>query len=177
MTNDVNDLAGAQKLVREVAKESDFVVVSFHGGAEGTNATHVKDGAEKFLGENRGDLKVFTHGVIDAGAHLVIGHGPHVLRAMELYKEHLIAYSLGNFATYGRFDLSGPLSIAVMLEVSLDEQGRFASGKLLPMKQEGKGVPSPDEKARGLALVRDLSAADFPKTGVKVADDGTLSAP
>jgi poly-gamma-glutamate capsule biosynthesis protein CapA/YwtB (metallophosphatase superfamily) len=95
---------------------------------------------------------------------------------MEVYKEHLIAYSLGNFATYGRFDLSGPLSIAVMLEVWLDEQGRFAGGKLLPMKQEGKGVPGPDEKARGVAMVRELSAADFPRTGVMVAADGTLSA-
>ncbi len=143
MTNDVNDLAAAQKLVREVAKTSDLVVVSFHGGAEGTNATHVKDGAEKFLGENRGDLKVFTHGVIDAGAHLVLGHGPHVLRAMEVYQGHLIAYSLGNFATYGRFDLSGPLSIAVMLEVWLDDQGRFAGGKLLPTKQQGRGRAQP----------------------------------
>ena len=162
--NDVNDLKTAQALVRQARANADLVIVSFHGGAEGTNATHVKNGAERFLGENRGDLKTFTHGVIDAGAALVIGHGPHVVRALELYKGHLIAYSLGNFATYGRFDLSGPLGVAVILEVSLAEDGAFLSGKLLPTKQLGEGVPVVDERGRGAKLVRELSVADFPKT-------------
>ncbi len=171
--NDVNDLPTAKKLVESVRGDSDFVIVSFHGGAEGTNATHVKDGKEKYLGENRGDLKAFTHGVIDAGADLVIGHGPHVVRGMEIYKERLIAYSLGNFATYGRFDLSGSLGYTVMLEVSLSADGRFAGGKLIPTKQEGKGVPMPDETGRGAKLVRTLTQQDFPKTGVRI-DENTF---
>jgi poly-gamma-glutamate capsule biosynthesis protein CapA/YwtB (metallophosphatase superfamily) len=176
--NDVNDLAAAKKLVQQAKAESDLVIVSFHGGAEGTNATRVKDGAERYLGENRGDLKAFTHGVIDAGADLVLGHGPHVVRGMELYKDRLIAYSLGNFATYGRFDLSGPLGFTVMLEVSLAEDGRFAGGKLISTKQEGKGVPVPDGTQRGAKLVRQLTQLDFPKTGVRI-DEQTfvLSAP
>jgi|APLak6261675434_1056106.scaffolds.fasta_scaffold00564_2 poly-gamma-glutamate capsule biosynthesis protein CapA/YwtB (metallophosphatase superfamily) len=176
--NDVNDLAAAKKLVQQAKAESDLVIVSFHGGAEGTNATRVKDGAERYLGENRGDLKAFTHGVIDAGADLVLGHGPHVVRGMELYKDRLIAYSLGNFATYGRFDLSGPLGFTVMLEVSLAEDGRFAGGKLISTKQEGKGVPVPDDTQRGAKLVRQLTQLDFPKTGVRI-DEQTfvLSAP
>jgi poly-gamma-glutamate capsule biosynthesis protein CapA/YwtB (metallophosphatase superfamily) len=166
--NDVNDLATAKKLVAAARADSDFVIVSFHGGAEGTNATHVKNGSERYLGENRGDLKAFTHGVIDAGADLVLGHGPHVVRAMELYKDRLIAYSLGNFATYGRFDLSGSLGYTVMLEVSLSEEGRFAGGKLISTKQEGKGVPMPDETNRGAKLVRSLTLQDFPRTGVRI---------
>lgn len=176
MTNDVNDLENAKKLVAQTAAENDLVIVSFHGGAEGTHANHVVDGAERYLNENRGDLKPFAHGVIDAGAHLVLGHGPHVLRAMEVYKGHLIAYSLGNFATYGRFDLSGPLGVAVMLEVHLDEAGQFLGGKLLATKQEGLGVPTTDPQGRGITMVRELSSADFPKSGVVVAADGTLSA-
>ena len=176
--NDVNDLAAAKKLVELAKKDADLVIVSFHGGAEGTNATRVKDGAERYLGENRGDLKTFTHGVIDAGAALVIGHGPHVVRGMELYQGHLIAYSLGNFATYGRFDLSGSLGYTVMLEVQLAEDGRFAGGKLIPTKQEGKGVPFPDDTARGAKLVRQLTALDFPKTGVRIDEASfILSAP
>lgn len=169
--NDVNDLPAAKKLVASAASEADLVIVSFHGGAEGTNATRVKDGAERYLGENRGDLKAFAHGVIDAGADLVIGHGPHVVRAMEVYKERLIAYSLGNFATYGRFDLSGALGFTVMLEVSLAADGALVSGKLISTKQEGKGVPQPDETQRGAKLVRDLTALDFPKTGVRFDAD------
>jgi len=175
--NDVNDLPAAKKLVQRAREDADVVIVSFHGGAEGTNATRVKDGPERYLGENRGDLKAFTHGVIDAGADLVIGHGPHVLRGMELYKGHLIAYSLGNFATYGRFDLSGPLGVSAVLEVTLDGQGLFAGGQLFATKQEGKGVPVPDASGRGIAMVKDLTAKDFPKTGVVVGDDGKLTAP
>lgn len=176
--NDVNDLAAARKLVQSVKAQNDLVIVSFHGGAEGTNATRVKDGAERYLGENRGDLKTFTHAVVDAGADLVLGHGPHVVRGMELYKERLIAYSLGNFATYGRFDLSGALGFTVMLEASLAEDGRFLGGKLISTRQEGKGVPRPDESGRGARLVRQLTRADFPKTGVQI-DEHTfeLAAP
>lgn len=174
-TNDVNNLPAARAIVAKTKATHDLVIVSFHGGAEGLNASHVVDGAEKFLGENRGDLKTFTHAVIDAGADLVIGHGPHVLRAMELYNGHLIAYSLGNFATYGRFSLGGPLGIAVILEVELAADGKFVTGKLIPTRQEGQGVPGPDESGKGIALVRQLTASDFPKTGVTIHGDGTIT--
>jgi poly-gamma-glutamate capsule biosynthesis protein CapA/YwtB (metallophosphatase superfamily) len=174
-TNDVNNLPVAKDLVKAAKATHDLVIVSFHGGAEGINAGHVFDGPEKFLGENRGDLRVFTHGVIDAGADLVIGHGPHLLRAMELYKGHLIAYSLGNFATYGRFSLGGPLGIAVILEVELAADGQFIKGKLLPTKQEGQGIPSPDSTGKGIALVKQLTVIDFPKTGVVIRDDGVIT--
>ncbi len=172
-TNDVNDLATAKKLVKEAKASADLVIVSFHGGAEGTGATRVKDGAERYLGENRGDLKRFTHGVIDAGADLVLGHGPHVLRGLEVYKERLIAYSLGNFATYGRFDLSGPLGVTVLLEVSLADDGRFVGGKLISTKQEGKGVPVPDPSLKGAKLVKQLSELDFPKSAPRI-DEATF---
>ncbi|MDP3502634.1 MAG: CapA family protein [Myxococcales bacterium] len=176
-TNDVNDLPTAKKLVAQAATTHDLVVVSFHGGAEGLGADRVKDGAERYLGENRGDLKAFTHAVIDAGADLVLGHGPHVLRAMELYQGRLIAYSLGNFATYGRFSLSGALGVSVVLEVELADDGRFVRGRLLSTKQEGKGVPMRDQTKRGQKTIAELSARDFPKTGVRVSNDGVLSAP
>lgn len=176
-TNDVNDLATAKKLVAQAATTHDLVVVSFHGGAEGLGADRVKDGAERYLGENRGDLKVFTHGVIDAGADVVFGHGPHVLRAMELYQGRFIAYSLGNFATYGRFSLGGALGVSVILEVELADDGRFVKGRLLSTKQEGKGVPMRDDAKRGQKAIVELSARDFPKTGVRVSDEGVLSAP
>lgn len=173
--NDVNDLPAAKKLVAQVKAENDLVLVSFHGGAEGPKATRVVTGVERYIGENRGDLKAFTHAVIDAGADLVIGHGPHVLRGMEIYKERLIAYSLGNFATYGRFNLAGPQAIAVILEASLDASGRFVGGKLIATKQEGKGVPVLDPEGKGIKLVRELSALDFPKSAPEIADGGGIS--
>lgn len=166
--NDVNNLDAAKALVRSAKADSDLVIVSFHGGAEGTKATHVIDGMEMYLGERRGDLKAFAHGVIDAGADLVLGHGPHVLRGIEVYQERLIAYSLGNFATYGRFDLSGPLGLSVVLEASLASDGRLLKGKLISTRQEGKGIPVLDEAQRGAKLVRSLTLEDFPKTGVHI---------
>ena len=150
--------------------------MSFHGGAEGNKALHVPHGKETFYGENRGDLRTFTHMAIDAGADLVLGHGPHVLRAMEVYNGRLIAYSLGNFATYGRFNLSGNLGIGAVLEVELSKDGEFLGGKLLPTAQEGRGRPVRDSKARAVDLVRMLSKKDFPKRHVRVAKDGSLSA-
>ncbi len=175
--NDVNDLTEAQKVVSEAKKTHALVIVSFHGGAEGTKATRVAKGTEKFLGENRGDLVAFTHGVIDAGADLVLGHGPHVLRALEVYKGHLIAYSLGNFATYGRFDLSGPLAVSVVLEAEISTaDGTLTRGKVFSTRQEGKGVPVVDENSKGLKTLKDLSALDFPATGPKFSDDGSFAA-
>lgn len=174
-TNDVNNLPVAESLVKATKATHDLVVVSFHGGAEGLNAGPVVDGPEMYLGENRGDLKRFTHAVIDAGADLVVGHGPHVLRGIELYQGHLIAYSLGNFATYGRFSLSGALGISVILEVELASNGRFLRGKLLPTLQEGQGVPKVDQTGQGIALIKKLTLADFPQTGVVIRDDGVIT--
>lgn len=97
---DVRDIPAAQELVRRAARLAELVVVTMHAGAEGTAAAHVRRGAEIYEGENRGDVVAFSHAVVDAGADLVIGHGPHVLRGMEWYRGRLIAYSLGNFAAY-----------------------------------------------------------------------------
>jgi len=171
----VNDHEKAALLVKAVDKEHDLVVVSFHGGAEGSKALHVPDGREKFYGEDRGHLREFTHIVVDAGADLVLGHGPHVLRGMEVYNDRLIAYSLGNFATYGRFNLSGNLGVGAVLEVVMDADGRFVTGKVLPTKQEGEGVAVQDAGGKAIDLIRMLSADDFPGTAVKVAQDGGLA--
>jgi poly-gamma-glutamate capsule biosynthesis protein CapA/YwtB (metallophosphatase superfamily) len=173
-TNDLTDIPAAAALVAREAREADLVVVSFHGGAEGLDASHVKPGVELYLGENRGDLRAFAHAVVDAGAAVVLGHGPHVLRGLELYRGHLIAYSLGNFATYGRFNLSGALAVAGVLEVSLGPGGRLLGGRLLPTRQEGRGVPRPDETGRGIALVKALSLEDFGPAAVPISDDGQL---
>ena len=175
----VNDHDQAAALVRALAAEHDIVVVSFHGGAEGAKNIHVPHGTEKFYGENRGNLREFTHVVVDAGADLVLGHGPHVLRGMEVYNDRLIAYSLGNFATYGRFNLSGNLGVGAVLEVTMAKDGAFVGGRILPTLQEGEGVPvkdpvTEDGGGKAIDLVRSLSESDFPTTGVRVAQDGTL---
>jgi len=176
-THDVRDIPTARALVRGLATGHDLVIVSFHGGAEGAKALHVPQGSETYFGEDRGDLRAFAHAVVDEGADLVIGHGPHLLRGMEVYQGRLIAYSLGNFATYGRFNVSGNMGIGAVLEVDLDREGRFMGGRLFATRQEGEGIPVPDDAGRAVDLVRQLSLEDFPTTAVGVARDGTLAAP
>jgi len=173
--NYLNDTASAAALVRAAKKDHDLVLVSFHGGAEGGKALNIPKGSEIFFGENRGNLRLFTHAVIDAGADLVLGHGPHVARAMEFYKDRLIVYSMGNFATYGSFNLKGPQGLGMIVDVELDSQGRFRAGRILPTKQEGRGIPVPDAAAEVIPLVRRLTGEDFPDTGAQIGADGVIS--
>ena len=121
------------------------------------------DTTETFLGEDRGNVYQFAHTVIDAGADMVIGHGPHVLRAMEIYKNKLIVYSLGNFLTYGNMNLSGVNSITVILKAEIGpNNGNFIRGKLISVKQIGNGIPIPDETNEGFNLIKSLTQEDIP---------------
>ncbi len=172
---DLNNRALVHDLVSTEAARADIVLVSFHGGAEGANYQHVPEGRETFYGENRGDLRAFSRAVIDAGADLVIGHGPHVLRGMEMYKDRLIAYSLGNFLTYGGFSLRGPNGLGAVLMVDLDAEGRFVGGRLVPTIQFSPGGPQIDPDGGAIAKIRELSEADFPDTAPSILDDGTIT--
>lgn len=171
----VNDLATARQLVTDAGKRADIVVVSFHGGAEGTGAQRVPQRTELFAGESRGNLPLFSRTVIDAGADLVLGHGPHVMRGMEIYKERLVMYSLGNFATYGWFQLAGETALTMALEVKIAPDGKFLGGKIHSGKLEGRGIPVLDPSNTGLRIVRNLSEMDFGANAPKIADDGTIS--
>jgi hypothetical protein len=174
---DLTDIPAARRLVRKAAGEADLVVVTFHGGAEGTDRTHVPRGSEYYLGENRGDLRRFAHAVVDAGADLVVGHGPHVLRGMEWYEGRLIAYSLGNFAGYKVFSLGGALSVSGILQVRLRADGSWVHGLLVPTQLVGEGTPALDPAERAHGVVRGLSREDFGRRGIRVSFTGVLRPP
>ena len=165
----------AAKIVRSLKETNDLVVVSFHGGAEGSAFQHVADKNEEFLGEDRGNVVAFAHAVIDAGADLVLGHGPHVLRALEVYRGKLIAYSLGNFLVYERFNLDGPNGLSVALKVRLDAAtGDFQEGELLPVKLGTQGIPVPDSSGKAIALIRNLTKQDIKDPGLIITEDGVI---
>ena len=171
----LTDIAAAKKLVRKAARSADVVVVTMHAGAEGSDRQHVTRGTELFLGENRGDSMRFAHAVVDAGADLVVGSGPHVLRGMEWYKGRLIAYSRGNFAGYKVFSLGGPLSTSGILRVTLRGDGKFEAGRLVPTHLVGPGLPAIDPAEAAHGVVRTLSREDFGARAVKISRDGILS--
>jgi poly-gamma-glutamate capsule biosynthesis protein CapA/YwtB (metallophosphatase superfamily) len=176
--NNLNDLGHSRAVVQRAKAEADLVVVQVHMGAEGSDKNHVKPGNEIFFGENRGDPIAFSHAVIDAGADVVIGHGPHVLRGMQFYKGKLIAYSLGNFAGGGKtLSSSGVLKYGGILHVSLTKDGAFAGGQFLSTYLSSTGVPTRDTaNERGRALLASLSAADFGGTAAKIGKNGSISA-
>jgi hypothetical protein len=171
----VNDIQSARSIVAQLKSRVDIVVVSFHGGAEGAAHQHVPAGPEQFLGEQRGNLRIFTHAVIDAGADLVLGHGPHVMRAMELYRQRLIVYSMGNFCTYGRFHLAGPTALTAVFLIHLAPDGTCLGGRVYPGRQEGEGGPHIDPSGEAIRLVRQLSTSDFGSNAPEIADDGSFA--
>jgi len=177
-SNSLIDIDAAQQIVRKAAEQADIVVVQVHMGAEGSDKIHVRPGTEMFLGENRGDPVRFSHSVIDAGADLVVGHGPHVLRPMEFYRGRLIAYSLGNFAGGGgTLNNAGRLGLSAVLKVSLRPDGTWGSGQLISTRLGAGGRPVLDPDKDSLALVADLCRSDFPRTAPKWGARGEIRPP
>lgn len=174
-TCDVRNIRRAKELVTDLAGRSDIVIVSFHGGAEGAKHQHVPRKTETYYGENRGNVYEFAHAVVDAGADVVFGHGPHVTRAAELYKDRFIIYSLGNFCTYGRFNLRGAAGIAPIIRLEVDKSGAFLGGEAIPVYQQKTHGPKIDPQKRAVQKLIELTKADFPETKLKIDPSGKLS--
>jgi poly-gamma-glutamate capsule biosynthesis protein CapA/YwtB (metallophosphatase superfamily) len=164
----------AVALVHKATTMADLVVVAIHAGAEGSSATHVPKGTEYFLGENRGDSRAFAHAVVGAGADLVVGSGPHVLRGIEQYRGRLIAYSLGNFAGYKNFALGGTLSLSGILRVTLIPNSTWGSARLIPVALHGAGLPALDPSNASVRLVARLSHEDFGASSARFATNGDI---
>ncbi len=172
--NSLKNLKQAKALVRKASQKADMVVISVHAGAEGTGAMRVRNQTEFFFGENRGNLVQFSHRMIDNGADLILGHGPHVPRALELYKGKLIAYSLGNFMGYQTLSTQAELAYSLVLEVELNNQGDFVYGKIIPVHLNPEGIPYPDRQGRSIRLIRQLTKSDFPKTRLTIDNKGRI---
>ncbi|MCL2597323.1 MAG: CapA family protein [Paludibacter sp.] len=167
-TVSVNDINAAESIVRQLAKTCDIVIVSMHAGAEGTKYQHVTRSSETFLGENRGNVYQFAHRMIDAGADVILGHGPHVSRAIEIYKDRFIAYSMGNFLTYSRVNVSGVSGLAPIYTLEIDKTGKFLRATLTSTRQE-KGKPVIiDNNKQVLEVIKNLTFSDFPDMKDKI---------
>lgn len=172
--HDFLDIEAAVARVAELAAEHDIVIVSMHAGAEGLDVAHLTYVSETFVNENRGNAYKFAHAVIDAGADLVIGHGPHIPRAMELYRDRLIAYSLGNYATNFGISVAGKKGWAPLLQVNLDAEGRFVDGSILSAIQRRPDGVIPDPGHRAAREIANLTVADFPDSELQIDADGQL---
>ena len=172
------ELPAAEALVSQARRHAQVVIVMEHIGAEGDGAQHVRAGEEYYLGQDRGNPIAFTHGVIDAGADLVVGSGPHVLRGFQWYHGHLIAYSLGNFSGYNTLGLDGITSVSAVLHVTLGARGQFVTGSITPLRLIAPGTPRPDPAGAAISAVNGLSQADFSGNGaVHISAVGTIQPP
>lgn len=160
-TVSINKIDSAKVLVSYLKSIADIVIVSFHGGAEGSKFEHVPRKNEIFYNENRGDVYAFSHAVIDAGADVVLGHGPHVTRAIEVYKNKFIAYSLGNFCTYGMFNLNGPNGFAPLVQLKIKENGDFLFADIVSIKQDKINQLQIDEEVNAFKKLHLLTDLDF----------------
>jgi hypothetical protein len=174
-TGPLNDYPAARRLIHTADRHADMVVVAMHAGAEGVAAQHLTDQDEIYEGENRGNPEAFAHMAIDAGADLIIGYSPHVLRAMQVYRHRLIAYSLGNFAGYHNFTTEGALGVSGILRVKLGADGRFLSGRLVSTVLAGPGQPQLDPAGQGAALVEQLSREDLGARGAHLGAGGAIT--
>lgn len=172
--NSIHKLKESAALVQTAAQNADVVILSVHAGAEGNKALRVSNRDEMFYRENRGNLVRFSHTMIDNGADMVIGHGPHVPRAMEVYKGRLIAYSLGNFMGYKVFSIRKYTGYSLVLQARLAKNGRFLGGKIEPVRLTRSGIPYPDDKGASIGLIRELSQKDFPKSPLVIDKTGEL---
>ena len=175
-TLDINDVEAAAKLVRALKRTHRMVVVSFHGGAEGEEFAHVVPGHAFFDGEDRGDVIVFAHAAIDAGADIVIGQGPHVPRALDIYRGRLIAYSLGNFWTYRAIDTSAARGAGPVLEAWLTPDGSLAGFVIHSTEQRTTGLPrlDPDEQTAGIRARLPIWLAGHPGRSAPVVGGARL---
>lgn len=172
---DVNDIEEVKRAVKQLRDSADIVILSFHGGAEGSAHIHVPGKLEYYVGEKRGNVREMARAAVDAGADVVFGHGPHVVRGAELYKDHIIFYSLGNFCTPYRMGIAGLTGQAPVAEVEVDMNGKFRSGKIHSFIQKKGLGPRKDPTNAAARQIRSLSLQDFPESPLRIAEDGTLS--
>jgi hypothetical protein len=174
LTANLLDLPAARKLIRRAARRAKIVVVAIHAGAEGSDAQHVTGAEEHYLGEDRGNPRKFARMAVRSGADLVLGSGPHVLRGMELYRDRLIAYSLGNFCGFHNFATEGDLGASATLHVTLEPDGALRSGRVdsVRLVDAGRPIPAPDGEAA--SLIRRLSREDLGKGAVRIGGDGRI---
>ena len=169
------DLKTVKRIIDDLKTKSDIVIVTFHGGAEGRTKNHLPYGTEVFLGEDRGSLREFAHFCIDNGADVVFGHGPHVVRAMEIYNNHFIAYSLGNFCTPYGMSLTGISAYAPVVEVKINGEGEFIEGQIHSFLQ-AKGVGPRKDPSNAVAReIKQLTESDIKGSPIKISAEGKIT--
>ena len=151
----VADMKRVEKAIYEAQFQADYTIISVH--------------SHHLMGENEevvpDVLRDFAHACIDAGANAIVGHGPHLLRPIEIYKDSPIFYSLGDFMLqlysvefapedfYGRYGLT---TDSTMHELLRTRSKDFSIGLMTDRKMFQTVIPyweTKDKKITKLELL------------------------
>lgn len=176
-SSDLRNLSKAKSMIRAASKKADIVWVVMHAGAEGVDQNSTPKGEEVAFSESRGNTRLFSRQAVKAGADLVTGSGPHVVRGIEWHKGRLIAYSTGNFAGFNNFSLGGALSESAILTVRLARSGRVRQAQWRSLKLAGPGIPESDNKNRSARTANQFGRKDFGRQAALIGPGGKIRRP
>lgn len=168
-TTNMRSPAAVRDLVRAARRRADVVVVAMHVGLEGPAGAHVPRGAD--YGTH---TRAAAHGAIEAGADVVFGSGPHVVRGVERWRGRYVVYSSGNFAGWRNFGLSRLTSQSGVVRMRFDHRGRPTAAAWDGVVLRGPGIPHPDRSGAVVRRVAELSRADFGRRGARFSRSGSF---
>jgi hypothetical protein len=166
--NNVNNIDTVTKLIKTF--KEDIIIISAHMGGEGAGNCSIIDKPEFFGNQRRGEVRRFSRSCIDAGADLIIGHGPHFLRGIELYKGKLICYSLGNYIfDYPIIEKNGP-SATCSITIDLEDDGNFKQAAIASYRIDN-GIPINDNSMTAYQMIKLCSN----ESGLVFNDNGIIT--
>lgn len=147
-----------EQILAKCKAEADLTIINIHWGTE-KNKTPNPDQIER------------AHRLIDLGADLVLGHHPHVLQGVEVYKGRLIAYSLGNYI-FGSYSENAHTSM--IMRITLDIDG-MVKARLVPIHVFNAVVQFQPKELRGegkAQVIRELQTLSAAlNRGTNIIDD------
>lgn len=170
----INNASSVYAEIRRLKEDGKMVLVSAHVGGEGSTKLSLT-GTEIYLGEDRGDSIKFARAAIDAGADSIIMHGPHVPRAIELYKNKLIIYSLGNFLTGPGISTAGTSGQAPLIRYQINSKGEFIGGQIVSFIQnKNPHSISIDSKNGALTTIYNMTQQQLNGGGLSFSKNGII---
>ena len=145
------DSVQCRKDIEAIRGAVDFVVVSYHGGAEYSDKPTQR-------------ARRAFEASIEAGADLVVGHHPHYVQGVELYRGKPIFYSLGNFVFYQPQREQAGFGLGICLELAM-RSGTVTveSVRLVPVRAglQPTLTLSDEERRSFVERLRKLSPAEL----------------